>query len=158
MIEPNLQAGVSDLPPKNPYPVLSIDRSGQVIYANGAARSMIKDWKNLDGQPVLEFCRQLVEETLSSGMSTRIVEIEHEDRTFSLTVILNEDQSGADLFGIDITERKAAEEEVRFAADHDLLTRLPNPHLLADLLEKQLAKAKKNGQISAFLYLDINNF
>lgn len=114
LIEPNLQAGISDLPPKNPYPVLSIARSSQVIYANAAARSMIKNWKNRDGQPALEFCRQLVEETLSSGQSTRIVEIEYEDRTFSLTVILNEDQSSVDLFGIDITERKATEEKVHF--------------------------------------------
>ncbi len=58
----------------------------------------------------------------------------------------------------DISERKAAEEAVRFLALHDSLTRLPNRHLLMERLEQALALAQRNGQPLALLFIDLNGF
>lgn len=59
---------------------------------------------------------------------------------------------------IDITERKRMEEQVRHAAQHDPLTGLPNRQLLSELLNRELAQARRNGKHVALLYLDLDRF
>jgi diguanylate cyclase (GGDEF)-like protein len=58
----------------------------------------------------------------------------------------------------DITDRKAAEAEVKYLAYHDALTRLPNRMLFSDRLENALARARRNGEEVAVLFLDLNRF
>lgn len=58
----------------------------------------------------------------------------------------------------DITERKAAEEEIRSLAFYDHLTRLPNRRLLMDRLEQAQAFSARNGREGALLFIDLDNF
>lgn len=58
----------------------------------------------------------------------------------------------------DITDRKAAEEQIRTLAFYDTLTHLPNRRLLYDRLGQTLAASKRNGHYSAVLFLDLDNF
>jgi diguanylate cyclase (GGDEF)-like protein/PAS domain S-box-containing protein len=58
----------------------------------------------------------------------------------------------------DITQRKRVEEQMRHVADHDLLTGLPNRRLFAELLELELANARRRRHYVALLYLDLNRF
>ena len=58
----------------------------------------------------------------------------------------------------DITERKQMEEEIRYHAYYDSLTRLPNRVLLKDRLEQGLTYAKDQGEKIAVLYLDLDRF
>ena len=58
----------------------------------------------------------------------------------------------------DITERKAAADEIHHMAFHDLLTHLPNRQLLIDRLKQALASSKRNDQLGALLFLDLDNF
>jgi diguanylate cyclase (GGDEF)-like protein/PAS domain S-box-containing protein len=59
---------------------------------------------------------------------------------------------------IDITARKAAEEQMRHIAHHDVLTDLPNRILLADRLQQALAQARRmNGKL-ALMYIDLDKF
>lgn len=58
----------------------------------------------------------------------------------------------------DISERKAAEEEIYNLAFYDTLTKLPNRRLLNDRLEQSLTASKRSGQYGALLYLDLDNF
>ena len=58
----------------------------------------------------------------------------------------------------DITERKAAEERVRFLAYHDALTGLPNRTMFEERLAQALATARSRNQRVAVLWLDIDNF
>ncbi len=58
----------------------------------------------------------------------------------------------------DISERKAAEEAIRFMALHDNLTRLPNRYLLMERLEQSLAQARRSKQPLAVLFMDLNGF
>jgi len=58
----------------------------------------------------------------------------------------------------DITERKAASEEIRNLAFYDPLTHLPNRRLLMDRLSQALATSARNGRIGALLFLDLDHF
>ncbi len=58
----------------------------------------------------------------------------------------------------DITERKAADERIRFLAQHDALTGLPNRSLLQDRLLQALASAQRDGEQVAVLFLDLDHF
>ncbi|HEX7454862.1 MAG TPA: MASE3 domain-containing protein, partial [Gallionella sp.] len=59
---------------------------------------------------------------------------------------------------IDITERKAAEEEIKSMAFYDPLTGLPNRRLLMVRLKQALASSARNGHEGALLFIDLDNF
>lgn len=58
----------------------------------------------------------------------------------------------------DVTERHAAEENMRFMAHHDPLTGLANRAMLMDQLEQHLALAKRHSHGLALLFLDLDGF
>jgi diguanylate cyclase (GGDEF)-like protein/PAS domain S-box-containing protein len=58
----------------------------------------------------------------------------------------------------DITERKVAEDRVKFLAFYDALTELPNRALLQDRLSKALASARRQKDKVALLFLDLDRF
>ncbi len=58
----------------------------------------------------------------------------------------------------DITERKVAEERVKFLAYYDALTELPNRILLQDRITKALAGARRRKEKIAVLFLDLDRF
>jgi diguanylate cyclase (GGDEF)-like protein/PAS domain S-box-containing protein len=58
----------------------------------------------------------------------------------------------------DITERKVAEDRVKFLALYDALTELPNRALLHDRLSKALASARRQKDKVALLFLDLDRF
>lgn len=57
---------------------------------------------------------------------------------------------------LDITDRKREEAEIEFKAYHDALTRLPNRALFLDRLAVALAKAKREEERVAVLFLDLD--
>jgi len=59
---------------------------------------------------------------------------------------------------VDITDRKRAEEEVRYRAHHDVLTGLPNRALFKDRLTIALNYAHRAGNQLAVLCLDLDSF
>jgi diguanylate cyclase (GGDEF)-like protein/PAS domain S-box-containing protein len=58
----------------------------------------------------------------------------------------------------DITDRKAAEDEVWRVANHDALTGLPNRVLFQRCLEKALQNAEQNGTSVSLLMIDLDDF
>jgi diguanylate cyclase (GGDEF)-like protein/PAS domain S-box-containing protein len=60
--------------------------------------------------------------------------------------------------GQDVTDRRAAEEQVAYLAYHDALTGLPNRALLREHLDLAVARGRRHGRSVALLYLDLNNF
>lgn len=59
---------------------------------------------------------------------------------------------------IDITERKAAEDEIKYLAFYDPLTRLPNRRLLLDRLRRALAISLRSGRQGALFFIDLDHF
>ena len=58
----------------------------------------------------------------------------------------------------DITERKIAEDTINFQAYHDLLTNLPNRALLRDRLTLAISQAKREDELLAVMFLDLDRF
>ena len=58
----------------------------------------------------------------------------------------------------DITERKTAEDKVRYLAHHDDLTQLVNCVAFQERLSDALAMARSSGRGAAVLYLDLDRF
>ncbi|MBD2185067.1 EAL domain-containing protein [Planktothrix sp. FACHB-1355] len=58
----------------------------------------------------------------------------------------------------DITERRMAEETIRYQALHDLLTDLPNRILFNERLSGALVNAKSNQGMMAVMFLDLDRF
>lgn len=58
----------------------------------------------------------------------------------------------------DITQRKAVEERLRYLAEFDSLTGLPNRALFQDRLNQAVARARRNDRLMALLFLDIDHF
>ncbi len=59
---------------------------------------------------------------------------------------------------VDLSQRKADEEEIRYLAYYDPLTRLPNRRLLVDRLQQALAQSERRQRCGALLMLDLDNF
>ena len=60
--------------------------------------------------------------------------------------------------GRDITERKAAEDEIEHLAFYDALTQLPNRQLLMDRLERALSHGPGHTQVGALMFIDLDHF
>ncbi len=58
----------------------------------------------------------------------------------------------------DITQRKRDEEHIRFQANFDMLTHLPNRHLIMDRLEQAMHLARRNEKGVCVLFLDLDRF
>lgn len=59
---------------------------------------------------------------------------------------------------VEITQRKAYEEKVRYQATHDALTGLPNRNLLYDRLQQAIFDTQRHGGIAAVVFLDLDQF
>ncbi|MCQ8102606.1 EAL domain-containing protein [Methylomonas sp. SURF-2] len=79
-----------------------------------------------------------------------------------LTITAVKDETGAVTHyvgtHIDISDRKAAEDEIKNLAFYDPLTQLPNRRLLLDRLQQALAAHARKQQFGALLFLDLDNF
>jgi diguanylate cyclase (GGDEF)-like protein/PAS domain S-box-containing protein len=76
------------------------------------------------------------------------------------TLVLDSEGRPESIFAIktDITQRKAAELEIKQLAFYDALTLLPNRLLLMDRLRHALAATARTGREGALLFIDLDNF
>ncbi|MCB5189051.1 EAL domain-containing protein [Methylobacillus caricis] len=58
----------------------------------------------------------------------------------------------------DITDRKQAEQRIRYLAMYDDLTGLPNRNLIQDRIVQTIAHTRRTGCLLALLYLDLDRF
>lgn len=62
------------------------------------------------------------------------------------------------LVATDITDRRRIEQELRYLANYDTLTNLPNRTLLAERLSRAIVRARRQGTCVALLFLDLDRF
>lgn len=149
-------------------------QDGILVYVNPTA-SAIAGYpaEELNGVPFIE---HVVPEDRESVLHNHWLRLEGQDvaRRYQLRILRKSgevawlEMSGARIewngrpaalnFLVDITERKEAEEKIRFMAQHDPLTGLPNRALFFDRLNRALALARREKRLLAVMFVDLNDF
>jgi diguanylate cyclase (GGDEF)-like protein/PAS domain S-box-containing protein len=156
--------------------IVVVDTQGGLVYWNHACERLSGyTAEELGGsEPVLELIpeehRQAalgVVEPLSRGESPVVVEVPWRTRSgdvrlisWSITALTAPDGEITHVVGtgIDVTERRRLEEELRHLADHDALTGLINRRRFEEELERHLAHGRRYGMTGALLVLDLDGF
>ncbi|MHB8809381.1 MAG: two-component system response regulator [Desulfobulbaceae bacterium] len=76
----------------------------------------------------------------------------------STPIIENSWLAGAVLVFQDVTERQQAAEIIRYMANHDSLTNLPNRNFCNKRLPQAISLAKRQGRIICLLFIDLDRF
>jgi PAS domain S-box-containing protein len=107
-------------PSENPNPVLRIAQDGSLLYANPASSPLLDLWDCRVGQPVPEEWRGFTLDVLHSGLR-RDAEIQVGDRVLSLTLAPVVEQGYANVYGLDITDRRQAQETLKRSEERYVL-------------------------------------
>jgi PAS domain S-box-containing protein len=107
---------LAKFPSENPNPVMRIAKNNVILYLNNAARFLLTDLKAETGQGALPELSRHVSETLKSGL-TKIVQVNRKDRVFLFTLAPEINAGYVNVYGMDITDQKKAEEALRQERD-----------------------------------------
>ncbi|HBF37410.1 MAG TPA: hypothetical protein DDW50_08835, partial [Firmicutes bacterium] len=102
---------------ENPNPILRLSREGVILYTNEASGALLQMWDCVIGDTVPESFYQVVTETFISHLE-RTVDIECNQRIYSLNIVLIADMGYVNIYGSDITERKRVEKLLRESEAH----------------------------------------
>lgn len=103
---------LSKFPSENPNPVLRITNDGILLYANDSAKPLINLWKCKPGTSLPDYWRKLSIDVSGSKLIKYTV-VECEGRVYSLTFAPIRDTDYINIYGLDITEHKKAENSLR---------------------------------------------
>ena len=113
---------LAKFPNENPNPIVRIADNGKLLYHNGPASPLLEAWGCLQGQVPVGKWRDLAIDTLKTK-SCRRIELEWKERVFSLTYAPVLEFDYVNVYALEITDRKHAEEALRMARN-DLETRV----------------------------------
>jgi len=149
--------------------VLLINRKGCGILERDEAEVLGADWFELavpepEREPLRDGFDQLIAGTLAlvEHLESSVVTPGGELRTIAWhhTVLRDADGviTGTLSSGEDVTERRAAEQQITYLAYHDTVTGLANRTLLEEQLKLALARAGRTGAEIALLHVDLDHF
>jgi len=157
-----------------PVCIHEIDRTGRFIGINAEAVRQAGNVypEEIVGRAYLEHVapwdQKRVSDLLAQACQGRECQFEYTSmvdgraRVFSASLVPLGDEEGGvtKLLGYsqDITAQKTSEQQLVHRAEHDSLTDLPNRGLFMDRLRSGIARAKRNNQSLALLFVDLNDF
>jgi PAS domain S-box-containing protein len=109
-------AQLAKFPDENPNPVLRVSGGGTVLYGNRAGRPLLELWQCREGAPLPDRWRALAADALRAA-ATRQAELECDGRVFALTFAPVVEWNYVNVYGLDITDRKRAEQALRAERD-----------------------------------------
>jgi diguanylate cyclase (GGDEF)-like protein len=145
-----------------PDPVLVVDAYGRVVDRNPAAIRVLGS-----GADVGTTMKNLLQEhvvLLDATAAGAELRLEGESGPLEFDVVMSplDDHCGRRAGQLvqlrDITARKQAERKLRWLADFDQLTQLPNRRHLVELLENAIGTATRDGGRVALLIIDLDRF
>jgi PAS domain S-box-containing protein len=103
---------LAKFPEENPNPVMRINRDGVLLYANHPSNALLKLWGCEVGHPLPEEWRRNVHESLIS-VTNRIIEVTTDGQFYLLNLAPIADMDYLNIYVVNITELKQAEERLR---------------------------------------------
>ena len=121
------------------------------------------------GQPIYDVLPTFVAKMFKSNIANAIshkgvasfeyeLAMPHGLICFEARVIYLPEQNQVVTIVRDITEQHRTAEEIRHHAYYDMLTELPNRFLALDRLSQMLNEAERNGEKTAILFIDLDDF
>jgi diguanylate cyclase (GGDEF)-like protein/PAS domain S-box-containing protein len=103
-----------------------------------------------------------MEESSSQGVVFECTHVRKDGTSFPVEVSYRTTEINGELFRIhiirDITERKKSEEKIKYLANYDALTDIPNRGFLMMQFEKTLEQSKRNKYKFAVMLFDVDKF
>ncbi len=156
---------LSKFPHENPNPVFRIDRAGEVLFANQAAKKLLKDSRSKSGAPSIDDWKQQTLSVLKSDVVRKNIAMAYKNMFFSFCGVPVVKSDYVTYYGIDVTQHVKVEEGIKEVqknlsrmAYHDSLTGLANRRYLKDRLTNALAEYTRRDEMLAVLYLDLDGF
>ncbi len=100
--------GPAGIPSESPFPILRIDFNGYLNYFNAAAMPIVYVWNCQKGSLVPPLEQEVIQTVLKTNEIQR-QEILSSNQIFLLEFVFNKKSQSIDVFGMDITEKRAAE-------------------------------------------------
>lgn len=109
---------LASFPELNPNPVVEVDLTGHVYYLNPAAKHLLPDLRSAGLQhPYLAGLESLTEMFERSWKSSHVRELKISELWYQQTIHYALESNRLRIYGLDITERKRMEEELRKSRD-----------------------------------------
>lgn len=144
---------LAKFPEENPGPVLRVSRTGRILYANGVSRRLLEIWGTDVGGLIPESWQEIVAEALEAGLKrSRDAAVDGTD--YTLTCVPVVEGGYANLYGVDVTERKAMEYAAKEANKKlNLLNSIIRHDLLNQItvLQGYLELSQIDGTVSPYL-------
>jgi len=145
----DLQFSAAELP----YPMLRIDLSGKLLFANEPATLFLNAWNLTLGENIpkqFNFALKL--------KRSKEIEVQVNRANFLLCFSPVDSKRYINIFARDITPRKNYEKQIQQMANFDDLTGLPNRQSFLEQLPVQINKAINANQLTALLVINLKNF
>lgn len=144
-------------PSENPDPVLRLDRSGRILYANPSSRVLLEHWGLEEDERLLPEWLQVMQRCLRQDrIESHDIHIGEEHFELRFTPVVSEGY--VNLYARNITEIKRAEAHLSYQASHDPLTGLYNRYAFEKFLDEALLRVQASNEGSLLLYIDLDQF
>ena len=148
--------------------IILTDPDGEILRVNEAASNLLgRPEDELIGMPIISFVAQANKDSFTlenkkQPVETVFVSSKETEIPISYTSS-NIDADDLDFAGFIITarniaERKMTEQRIRYLARIDALTKVPNRMQFQHLLQRSIARSRRNKNELALFYLDVDRF